>query len=187
MVIKVKANTPLSATPFFDVLGFKVMASWPGSEKACPRCKQVGHDSHSCPRRPAAKQSKKRSSFSKQPSQSIPTPKQSLPTSSLTAIPDVDTADMDEDSPTSDPILFPFQLTPEQAQHLNTLSAEQWVQHCQTVRTNHPRTELEIDRFLSLLIKEITQVFYTAVQHLVDYSPSFNPLTQHLTQSTSTS
>src|SRR5438128_5344921 len=99
MVLKVKADTPLSATPFFDVLRFKVMASWPGSEKACPRCKQVGHDSHSCPRRPAAKQSKKRSSSSKQPSQPIPTPKQTLPTSSLTAIPvTVDAADMDEDS-----------------------------------------------------------------------------------------
>src|SRR5437016_13411840 len=60
MGIKVKAGSPLSATPFFDLLGFKVMASWPGSEKACPRCKTVGHDSHTCPRRPAPKKSKKR-------------------------------------------------------------------------------------------------------------------------------
>src|SRR5438128_6272418 len=60
MVIKVTADSPLSSTPFFDLLGFKVMASWPGSEKACPRCKTVGHDSHTCPRRPTPKKSKKR-------------------------------------------------------------------------------------------------------------------------------
>jgi hypothetical protein len=64
MVIKVKAGTSLSASPFFDILGFQVMASWPGSEKACPRCKTAGHDSHSCPRRPTPKKSKKRSSSS---------------------------------------------------------------------------------------------------------------------------
>ena len=49
LVLKLQAGKPLSATPFFDILGFKVMASWPGSDKACPRCKLVGHDSHSCP------------------------------------------------------------------------------------------------------------------------------------------
>src|SRR5580765_220648 len=49
MVMKVKAGTPLSATPFFDLLRFKVMASWPGSEKACPCCKTIGHDSYTCP------------------------------------------------------------------------------------------------------------------------------------------
>src|SRR5438128_12030111 len=59
MVIKVKAGTPLSATPLFDCLGFKVMASWPGSEKACPWCKMVGHDLHSCPRHPTPKKSKR--------------------------------------------------------------------------------------------------------------------------------
>src|SRR5438128_11875378 len=64
LVLKLQAGKPLSATPFFDILGFKVMASWPGSDKACPRCKLVGHDSHSCPRRPAAKASKKRSTRS---------------------------------------------------------------------------------------------------------------------------
>jgi hypothetical protein len=67
MVLKVKAGTSLSATPFFDILGFQVMASWPGSEKACPRCKTAGHDSHSCPRRPTPKKSKKRSSSSSKP------------------------------------------------------------------------------------------------------------------------
>src|SRR5437879_11429301 len=64
LVLKLQAGTPLSATPFFDILGFKVMASWPGSDKACPRCKLVGHDSRSCPKRPTPKQSKKRSSSS---------------------------------------------------------------------------------------------------------------------------
>src|SRR5437016_5716468 len=42
MVLKVTTGSPLSASPFFDCLGFKVMASWPGSEKACPQCKAVG-------------------------------------------------------------------------------------------------------------------------------------------------
>src|SRR5438128_7379593 len=42
MVLKLPAiGNTLSATPFFDILGFKVLASWPGSDKACPRCKVV--------------------------------------------------------------------------------------------------------------------------------------------------
>jgi hypothetical protein len=49
MVLKCSADTPFSATPFFDLLGFKAMASWPGSDKACPCCKIAGHDSQSCP------------------------------------------------------------------------------------------------------------------------------------------
>src|SRR5437879_1213090 len=65
LVLKLQAGKPLSATPFFDILGFKVMASWPGSDKACPRCKLVGHDSRTCPKRPKA--SKKRSTTTKQP------------------------------------------------------------------------------------------------------------------------
>ena len=37
MVLKLRAaGTPLPSTPFMDILGFKVMASWPGSTKACP-------------------------------------------------------------------------------------------------------------------------------------------------------
>src|SRR5438128_11357759 len=40
------------------------MASWPGSDKACPQCKLVGHDSRSCPKHPTPKQPKKRSSSS---------------------------------------------------------------------------------------------------------------------------
>jgi hypothetical protein len=50
MVLKTPVGKPLSATPFFDILGFKVLASWPGSDKACPRCRLVGHDSQTCPR-----------------------------------------------------------------------------------------------------------------------------------------
>src|SRR5438132_4759667 len=102
MVLKVKAGSPLAAPPFFDLLGFKVMASWPGSEKACPRCKLVGHDSHSCPRRPAVKASKKRTNRSNKRKPAT------LPSPIATAVPaTADTADMDEDTPTSDPILFP--------------------------------------------------------------------------------
>jgi hypothetical protein len=67
MVLRLSGvGSPLSATPFFDLLGFKVMASWPGSDKACPRCKVTGHDSQSCPKRPVAKKAKKRSSTPKQ-------------------------------------------------------------------------------------------------------------------------
>src|SRR5437879_5872044 len=131
MVMKVKTGSPLSANPFFDLLGFKVMASWPGSDKACPRCKTVGHDSHSCPRRPAVKKSKKRTPAPTKSTLVVsPTTLTALPSSSITAVPaTADTAAMDEDSPTSDPSNFPFQLTPEQALQLNNLTAEQWLQH----------------------------------------------------------
>src|SRR5438132_7876574 len=81
MVLKVKAGSLLSATPFFDLLRFKVMASWPGSEKACPQCKTVGHDLHTCPRRPAPKKSKKHTPT---PTKLSPTP--ATPSSSTIAI-----------------------------------------------------------------------------------------------------
>src|SRR5437016_2999040 len=106
LVLKLQAGKPISATPFFDILGFKVMASWPGSDKACPRCKLVGHDSQSCPRRPATKASKKHS---------LPSSQRTPPTPSSSIIKDTpataDTAAMEEDTPTSDPTLFPFQIT----------------------------------------------------------------------------
>src|SRR5580765_7883123 len=79
---------------------------------------------------------------------------------------------MDEDTPTSDPILFPFKLSPKQAQTLNNLTPEQWIKHCQNVRSNHPWTEPEIDCFLSLPIEEIIRVFHDAVTHLVASSSS---------------
>src|SRR5947209_5875970 len=94
---------------------------------------------------------------------------------------------MEEDTPTSNPILSPFQLTPEQAQDLNKLTADQWLKHCQNVRANHPRTEPEIDSFLSLPIGKIVEVFHDAVQHLVtSSSPPTDPPTPVPTPSTST-
>src|SRR5437879_2303130 len=181
LVLKLSGGKTLSATPFFDLCGFKVMASWPGSEKACPRCKLAGHDSHTCPRRPATKASKKRTtSPSQQPAPATP------PSTIATAIPaTADIADMEEDTPTSDPINFPFQLTPEQAVTLNALTSEQWLTHCQNVRSNHPRTEPEIEHFLSLPIEKIVEVFRGAVQHLVASLPPTDPPTPTPTPSTS--
>src|SRR5580765_8446064 len=183
LVLKLPAGRPLSATPFFDILGFKVMASWPGSDKACPRCKAVGHDSHSCPRRPASKASKKRSTPSTR--RTPPTPSPSI----IKAVPaTADTAAMEEDTPSSDPTPFPFELTPEQAQQLDSLTAEQWLTHCQNVRTNHPRTEPAIESFLSLPIDKIVEIFRDAVRQLVASSaPPTNPPTPTLTSSSSTS
>src|SRR5437879_8475410 len=132
MVLKLSTGKSLSATSFFDLCGFKVMASWPGSEKACPRCKQAGHDSHTCPRRPATKASKKHTPApTRQPAPATP----SSPI--VTPVPaTADTADMEEDTPTSDPTNFPFQLTPEQAVQLNDLTADQWQSNSQNVRSN---------------------------------------------------
>src|SRR5438128_399247 len=72
MVIKLSdIGASLSAPPFIDILGFKAMASWPGSDKACPRCKTVGHDSCTCPKCPSSsKRSSKKSSSAPPP----PTP-----------------------------------------------------------------------------------------------------------------
>src|SRR5438128_1709816 len=158
------------------------MASWPGSEKACPRCKQAGHDSHTCPRRPATKAPKKR------PPAPTRHPAPATPSSPIvTPVPaTADTADMEEDSPTSDPTNFLFQLTPEQAVQLNALTAEQWLSHCQNVRSNHPRTEPEIEQFLSLPIEKIVEIFRGAVQHLVASLPPTDPPTPTPTPSTST-
>src|SRR5580765_4521537 len=95
---------------------------------------------------------------------------------------------MDEDTPTIEPILFPFELTLEQAQNLNNLTPEQWIKHCQNVRTNYPWTELEIDRFLSLLIEDIVRVFCDAVTHLVASStPPTDPPTPSPAPSSSSS
>src|SRR5437016_5971997 len=138
MVLKVKTGSPLSANPFFDLLGFKVMASWPGSEKACPQCKTVGHDSHTCPRRPAPKKSKKRTPASTKLPHTPATPSSS--TIAVTA----DTADKatlisdltDDGMDTSSDSTFPFDLTNEQVQQLNKLTTDEWLQHCQNVWAN---------------------------------------------------
>ena len=42
--------------------------------------------------------------------------------------------------------------------------------HCQDVRANHPRTEPEIERFLSLPIEEIVRIFREAVQYLATHN-----------------
>src|SRR5580765_1149237 len=83
MVLKLPNNgSSLSAPPIFDLLDFKVMASWPNSDKACPRCKTVGHDSRGCPRRPITK--KPTSSKSRKTRSSAP-PLTTPPTSIATA------------------------------------------------------------------------------------------------------
>src|SRR5438128_1731205 len=93
---------------------------------------------------------------------------------------------MEEDSLTSDLTLFPFQLTPEQAQQLNSLTAEQWLMHCQNVRNNHPWTEPAIDAFLSLPIDKIVEVFCDTIRHLVaSSSPPIDPPTPDPTPSSS--
>src|SRR5438128_804916 len=109
MVLKLlTVGNTLSATPFFDILGFKVLASWPGSDKACPRCKAVGHDSRGCPRRPAStKCSAKKTSSNPPP----PTPTKSI--SAAETAPrgaSVITQDTKSDAaadvaPTSDPLI----------------------------------------------------------------------------------
>src|SRR5437016_12461905 len=73
LVLKLPAGKALSATPFFDILGFKVMASWPGSDKACPQYKLVGHDSCSCPKHPTRASKKCSSSTTKQSATSAET------------------------------------------------------------------------------------------------------------------
>src|SRR5437016_2110522 len=93
---------------------------------------------------------------------------------------------MDEDTLTADPILFPFQITPEQALQLNSLTAEQWLKHCQNVRTNHPWTEPEIDAFLSLPMEKIIEAFRDTVRHLAaSSSPPIDPPKSAPTQSSS--
>src|SRR5437879_3332173 len=76
--------------------------------------------------------------------------------------------------------------TPEQAVTLNALTSEQWLSHCQNVRSNHPRTEPEIEQFLSLPIEKIVEIFRGAVQHLVASLPPTDPPTPTPTPSTST-
>src|SRR5207244_4482386 len=124
LVLKLQAGNTLSATPFFDILGFKVMASWPGSNKACPRCKLVGHDFHLCPRCPAVKASKKCTNCSNK--HTTVTPSSPIATAVLAT---ADTADMDEDTPISDPILFPFELTPN-AEQSDSRTVDQTLSEC---------------------------------------------------------
>src|SRR5437660_122899 len=64
-----------------------------------------------------------------------------------------------------DSLSFPFELTDAQVQSLNKLTAEEWLQHCQKVRANAPRTKPEVDDFLSLPIEEIVRIFRAEVKH----------------------
>src|SRR5438132_758639 len=175
MVLKVTTGSPLSASPFFDLLGFKVMASWPGSEKACPRCKTVGHDSHTCPRRPTPKKSKKRNPTPSQRTRTTPaTPSSSkiadTADTAVEATPTSDPTDGESMDTSSDSLFFPFELTDEQVQNLNALTADEWLQHCQNVRANAPRTQPEIDQFLSLPIAKIVEIFQAEVHRLASSS-----------------
>src|SRR5438128_12542075 len=142
------------------------MASWPGSDKACPCCKMVGHESHSCPRRPASKVSKKQRSNQRT---TPPTPSSSkIADAADTADKATPISDLTGDGmDTSPDSTFPFDLTDEQVQQLNKLTADEWLQHCQNVRANTPRTQPEIDTFLSLPVKEIVRKFF-AKFHLFD-------------------
>jgi hypothetical protein len=101
LVLKLPAGKALSATPFFDILGFKVMASWPGSDKACPQCKLVGHDSRSCPKCPTKASKKHSSSTTKQSATSAETSATlGIASTSSSAAPRGSTAE--KDTPISD-------------------------------------------------------------------------------------
>src|SRR5438128_12501969 len=71
---------------------------------------------------------------------------------------------------TSPDSTFPFELTDTQVQDLNKLTAEEWLQHCQNVQSNAPRTDPDIDSFLSLPIKEIVRIFCAEVNQLTSTS-----------------
>src|SRR5580765_1623803 len=184
MVLKLPNNgSTLSAPPIFDLLDFKVMASWPNSDKACPRCKTVGHDSRGCPRCPTTKKptaSKARKTRSSAPPTTPPTtidtaetaPRGASPitqsSTSAVVTPAADlTSEIDMDT---DTVAFPFHLNPTQVAMLNAMTADQWVTHCQNVRATHPRTEPEIERFLSLPLEEIVRIFRDAVQYLATHN-----------------
>src|SRR5438128_1982338 len=70
----------------------------------------------------------------------------------------------------SDSLSFPFELTDEQVQHLNALTADEWLQHCQNVRANAPRTQPGVDQFLSLPIAKIVETFRAEVHRLASSS-----------------
>src|SRR5438128_2431515 len=72
----------------------------------------------------------------------------------------------------TDPDSLPFALSPDQVSLLNNLSADEWVQHCKNIRANHPRTDVVINRFLSLLLEDIVRIFRAEVRQLASASPS---------------
>src|SRR5207244_877097 len=92
-------------------------------------------------------------------------------THSSTSVVDTPAADLtSETNMDTDTIDFPFQLNPTQVAMLNRMSADDWVRHCEHVRANHPRTEPEIEKFLSLPLEEIVRIFRDAVHYLVTHN-----------------
>ena len=85
---------------------------------------------------------------------------------------------------TSSDSVFPFELTDEQVVALNKLTAEEWLQHCQNIQANAPRTDPAIDNFLSLPITEIVQIFHAEVQQLLSSSLPTTSTTTPLPTST---
>ena len=71
---------------------------------------------------------------------------------------------------TSSDSAFPFELTDEQVQNLNALTADEWLQHCQNVHANAPRMQPEINQFLSLPIAKIVEIFRAEVHRLASSS-----------------
>src|SRR5438128_5025058 len=90
---------------------------------------------------------------------------------SSTSAVDTPTADPTQDIDMDNTVDFPFCLSPEQVSTLVSLSPEQWLQHCQNVQANHPWTQPEVDRFLSLPIEKIVEVFRATVHNLSTSTP----------------
>src|SRR5580765_6716918 len=108
MVLKLPNNgSTLSAPPLFDFMDFKIMASWPNSDKACPQCKTVGHDSCGCPHCPITKKptsSKSRKTHSSAPPP--PTPSTTIATAETVpwgASPITQSSTSAVDTPAADP------------------------------------------------------------------------------------
>src|SRR5438128_4739580 len=128
MVLKLPNNSStLSAPPLFDLLDFKVMASWPNSDKACPQCKTVGHDFHGCPRHPTTKKPtppKPRKTHSSAPppptpsttiatAETVPQGASPITQSSTSAVDTLTTDPTPDIDMDTNPVAFPFHLTPE--------------------------------------------------------------------------
>src|SRR5438128_2879516 len=128
MVLKLPNNSStLSAPPLFNFLDFKVMASWPNSDKACPQCKTVGHDFHGCPRHPTTKKPtppKPRKTHSSAPppptpsttiatAETVPQGASPITQSSTSAVDTLTTDPTPDIDMDTNPVAFPFHLTPE--------------------------------------------------------------------------
>src|SRR5437899_2517278 len=136
LVLKLSGGKTLSATPFFDLCGFKVMASWPRSDKAFPRCIQAGHDSHTCPRRPASKTTKKRTpALTKQPAHHTP--------STSTVTPPISVA-----LPTTGIPPCPITFKPDRLRKYFGLSDEEFLSLASTLKAATGRKEGVVKTFM---------------------------------------